>query len=216
VLLAPYALAYFVYISTWKELADRYLLPILPLLLLLAVRVCLDVFDLRPAVRRFAAPAVGVLLAVALVGPVAGSIAFDRQLSGTDVRVRAKAWVEANVPAGSVIATENYGPPLVRAGDAGYFRHAGVATPAYRIVRLALPAPGVPNPSHDLAWLRARGVDYVIVSSKVYDRVLAAASEYPELAAFYRSLDAKARLVETFTPGPGERGPVLKVYRLST
>jgi hypothetical protein len=216
VLLAPYALAYFAYISTWRELADRYLLPIIPLLLLFAVRGCLDVADLRPAVRRFAAPAVGLLLAVALVAPVAGSIAFDRQLSGTDVRLRAKAWVEANVPAGSVIATENYGPPLVRAGDAGYYRDAGVATPAYRIVGLALPAPGVPNPSHDLAWLRARGADYVIVSSRVYDRVLAAADTYPELAAFYRSLDSQAVLVRSFAPGPGERGPVLKVYRLRT
>jgi hypothetical protein len=50
----------------------------------------------------------------------------------------------------------------------------------------------------------------------VYDRVLAAADSYPELAAFYRSLDEQAELVETFTPGPGERGPVLKVYRLRT
>jgi hypothetical protein len=56
---------------------------------------------------------------------------------------------------------------------------------------------------------------YVIVSSKVYDRVLAAADAYPELAAFYRSLDKDAELVEVFTPGPGERGPVLKLYRLA-
>jgi hypothetical protein len=48
----------------------------------------------------------------------------------------------------------------------------------------------------------------------VYDRVLAAADVYPELAAFYRSLDEQAELVETFTPGRGVRGPVLKVYRL--
>ena len=88
-LLAPYALAYFVYISTWKELADRYLLPILPLLLLLAVRMCLELVDLRPAARRVAAPAVALVLAAALVAPLAGSIAFDRGLSGADVRVRA-------------------------------------------------------------------------------------------------------------------------------
>ena len=48
----------------------------------------------------------------------------------------------------------------------------------------------------------------------MYDRVLAAAETYPELAAFYRSLGEQAELVEVFTPGPGERGPVLKVYRL--
>ena len=101
-LLAPYALAYFVYISTWKELADRYLLPILPLLLLLAVRLCLEALELRPAARRVAAPAVAIVLAVALVAPLAGSLAFDRELSGGDTRERAKAWVESNVPAGSI------------------------------------------------------------------------------------------------------------------
>jgi len=209
-LLAPYALAYFVYISTWKELADRYLRPILPLLLLLAVRACLELVDLRPAARRVAAPAVALVFAAALVAPLAGSIAFDRGLSGADVRVRAKAWVERHVPAGSIIATENYGPPLVRVRDEQFYRSAGLGTPAYRILRLRLPAPGVPDRSHSLDWLREKDADYVIVSSKVYDRVLAAADAYPELAAFYRSLDEDAELVEVFAPGPGERGPVLK------
>jgi hypothetical protein len=214
-LLAPYALVYFAYVSTWSELADRYLLPIIPLLLLLAVRVCLELVRLRPAARRVVAPAVALLLAAALVAPLSSSIAFDRALSGVDVRVRAKAWVESNVPAGSIIATENYGAPLVRMRDEKYFRSAGLTTPAYGILRLRLPAPGVPNRSHSLAWLREKNADYVIVSSKVYERVLAAADAYPELAAFYRSLDAEAELVATFAPGAGERGPVLKVYRLT-
>jgi hypothetical protein len=213
-LLAPYALAYFVYISTWSELADRYLLPILPLLLLLAVRLCLEALELRPAARRVAAPAVAIVLAAAIVAPLAGSLTFDRELSGGDTRERAKAWLESNVPAGSTIATENYSAPLVRVRDEAYYRSAGLATPGYRIIRLRLPAPGVPNRSHDLDWLREKNADYVIVSSKVYDRVLAAADVYPELAAFYRRLDEQAELVETFTPGRGERGPVLKVYRL--
>ena len=41
-MVAPYVIVYFVYISTWKELADRYLLVIVPLLLLLAVRLCVE------------------------------------------------------------------------------------------------------------------------------------------------------------------------------
>ena len=213
-LLAPYALAYFVYISTWKELADRYLLPILPLLLLLAVRLCLELIDLRPATRRVAAPAVALVLAAALVAPLAGAIAFDRELSGVDVRIRAKAWIERHLPAGSIIASEHYGPPLVSVRYEQYYRGAGLGTPAYRILRLKLPAPGVPNRSHSFGWLRRKDVDYVIVSSKVYDRVLAAAGSYPKIAAFYRSLDEGAELVEVFTPGPGERGPLLKLYRL--
>ena len=178
------------------------------------MRLCIELVAVRPAARRFAAPAVVLVLAVAIVAPLADSVAFDRGLSGTDVRARAKVWIEANLPAGSTIATENYSAPLVRTRDEEHFRSAGLATPSYGIIRLRLPAPGVPNRSHSLEWLREKNADYVIVSSKVYDRVLAAADQYPELAAFYRDLDEQAELVQTFAPGPGERGPVLKLYRL--
>ena len=65
-MIAPYVIVYFVYIGTWKELADRYLLVIVPLLILLAVRVCVDAVGLlRPRARRLAVPVVAVVLAVA-------------------------------------------------------------------------------------------------------------------------------------------------------
>jgi 4-amino-4-deoxy-L-arabinose transferase-like glycosyltransferase len=213
-LVAPYVLVYFIYISTWKELADRYLLPIVPLLILLAVRCSLEVVVLRPAVKRLIAPVVGLLLVVALVGPLTGSVRFDRGLSGLDVRTRAKMWVEGHVPPGSRIAAESYGPQLVRVADHKYYRAAGRATPAYHLVRLKLPGPGVVDRTRDMSWLRARRVEYVIVSSGVSDRVFAAAGRYPKVVAFYRLLAREGELLTTLKPGPGERGPVLKVYRL--
>ncbi len=213
-LLAPYAIVYVAYISTWKELADRYLLPVVPLLILLAVRLCLELAGARPSWRKVAVPVVAVLLAVAVVAPLTASLDVDRALAGTDTRARAKAWIEGNVPAGSVVALETSGPQLVRGRDVKYYEAAGRDATAYRVIRLRLPAPDIANRSHDLAWLRERDVDYVVVSSKVYDRVLAAAEHYPGVAAFYRELDEQATLVKTFSPGPGEQGPTLKLYRL--
>ena len=119
------------------------------------------------------------------------------------------------IPAGALIAVENYGPPLVRQGQLHHYREAGLDPVAYRLVRLKLPVPGTPERTHDLARLREQGVEYVVTSSRVRDRVLAAAADYPELAAFYRELEAQEELVEEFRPGPGERGPVLRLYRLS-
>lgn len=211
---APYVVVYVAYVSTWKELADRYLLPVVPLLLLLAVRPCLEIAGARPAWRKAAVPAVAALLTLALVAPLAGSLDFARDLSGPDTRARAKAWIEGNVPAGSVVARETSGPPLVRRRDLKQYRAAGRQATAFRVVRLRLPVPGGANRTHDLAWLRERDVDYVVVSSAVYDRVLAAADRYPGVVAFYRDLDAQAEFLRTFTPGPGERGPTLKLYRL--
>ena len=187
-------LVYFLYISTWKALADRYLLPILPLLVLLAVRLCVDAVRLPKKGRTAAAVAVAAVLAVALGAPLVSSLEFNGTLAGADTRLTAKAWVEENLPAGSVIAAENYGPPLLRAEDAGYWAGRGDAPPAYRLYSLALPSPTVPEPTHSLAWVRERDVEYVIVSSTVSQRVLAAAHVYPEIVAFYEALEEEAEL----------------------
>jgi 4-amino-4-deoxy-L-arabinose transferase-like glycosyltransferase len=214
-ILAPYVIVYFLYIGTWKELADRYLLVIVPLLLLLAVRVCVELVGLtRPRTRRVAVPVAAVVLAVAFALPFADSIAFDRGLGGTDTREVAREWIQMNVPAGSLIAVENYGPPLVREDVLDHYRASGLDPVAYRLLRLKLPAPETPDRSRDLQRLRRRGVEYVITSSRVRDRVLAAPEEYPTIVEFYEELDAQGELVREFRPGAGETGPVLKLYHL--
>ncbi len=213
-ILAPYVVVYFVYVSTWKALADRYLLPILPLLVLLAARLLADVLCLKGRRRAVAIPLVAVLIAAALVVPLSSSLRFDRGLAGADTRLIAKAWVERAVPEGSVIAAENYGPPLVPREDEVHFAGASRSVASYRLLSLKLPSPGVPEPTHSMAWLRGEGAEYVIVASTVYDRVLRAPSVYPDVVAFYRHLESEAELVKVFTPGAGEQGPVIKIYRL--
>ncbi len=213
-MIAPYVVLYYLYISTWKELADRYLLPIAPLLILLAVRFCLELAGLRPGWRRVALPVVAAVLAVACVLPLASAVSFDRALSGTDTRALAKDWIERTIPAGTAIAVENYSPQLVGLMDQHYYDEAGKAQRAYRIVKIPLPLPGAPSVKRSIGFLESRHVRYVIISSNVYDRVFAAAGSYPHLVDFYRQLEQKGKLVKAFRPGLGERGPVLKIYKL--
>jgi len=214
VMVAPYVVLYYVYISTWKELADRYLLPIAPLLILFAVRLCVELAGLRPAWRRVALPAVFVVLAAAFALPLAAAVTYDRGLSGTDTRAAAKAWIERTIPAGSVIALENYAPPLVDWVDRPYFAQSGLGERAYRLLMIPLPLPGTPVPERSMGFLTSEHVRYVVLSSKVYDRVFAAAGSYPRLVDFYRQLEQTGKLVKEFRPGPGERGPVLRIYEL--
>ena len=54
----------------------------------------------------------------------------------------------------------------------------------------------------------------MIVSSQVYERVLAATDVYPIEVRFYQALAARATLLKTFSPGLGESGPVIKIYEL--
>ena len=213
-MVAPYVVLYYLYISTWKELADRYLLPIAPLVILLAVRFCLELAGLRPSWRRVMLPVVAAVLAVACVLPLASAVTFDRALSGTDTRALAKDWIERTIPAGTVIAAENYSPQLVGLMSKPYYDQAGLAQKAYGIVKIPLPLPGTPAKKRSVSFLASRHVRYVIVSSEVYDRVFAAAGSYPHLVDFYRQLEQTGTLVKEFRPGPGERGPVLKIYKL--
>ena len=62
---------------------------------------------------------------------LADSIAFDRTLSGTDTREVAREWIQDNVPAGSLIAVENYTAPLVLEEDLDHYRAAGLEPVAY-------------------------------------------------------------------------------------
>ena len=217
-MVAPYVIVYFVYISTWKELADRYLLPIVPLLLLLAARLCVEAVGLGTAARHGASPS-PVVAVVLAVGPRPAALGLGR------VRPRPQRHGHARGGAGVDPAAtcrparsspwRTTARRWCRRTPLDHYRAAGLDPVAYRVVRLKLPAPGTPDRSRDLTRLRRQGVEYVVVSSRVDDRVLAAPEVYPTVVAFYEQLDAEAQLVKEFRPGPGERGPVLKLYRLT-
>ena len=153
-LLAPYVVVYFVYIGTWKELADRYLLPIVPLLILLAVRLCVDA---RAAAGRgrdaSPCPRSSSCFAVALrthpwPSPWPSTATWA---AGTRARSRAE-WIQQHIPAG--LAHRRRRTTARRwcaRTQLAHYRAAGLDPVAYRVVRLKLPAPGTPDRTHDLA-----------------------------------------------------------------
>ncbi len=163
---------------------DRYVLPVVPVLAVLAGSI------------RVLAPVALVTLAV----PLVWSIGDARDLTRTDTRLRADAWLATNVP-----------PRVLVAADPSTLPLAG-----RRVVRFELPGPGRPfDARRDLERLRRDGVRYLLVSGAVTDRVLAARDDYPREARFY---DAAARRLETvFEAEPGRAGlggPWVRVYRV--
>jgi 4-amino-4-deoxy-L-arabinose transferase-like glycosyltransferase len=163
---------------------DRYVLPLVPVLAVLAGSM-----------------RIGVPLALAaLVLPLAWAAADARELTRTDTRLRADAWVTANVPRADRIAADPSTLPL----------------PGRPVVRLELPGPGRPyDPERDLADLRRKGVKWVILSGAVTDRVLAAPDDYPREAAFYEQLGhGREPAFAVFPSEPGLAGPWVRVYRL--
>ena len=183
--LASFALVYFVDLLTLDAYFDRYVLPLVPPLAVLAGR-------LRPL-----AP---VSLAL-LVVPLVWTLDDNADLRRTDTRLAAREWIEREVPPGSRVAVDPSTPSLL----------------GYELVSLELPGPGRPfDRRRDLERLRNEGVDYVVVTGAVTDRVLASRAEYPREAAFYDPLDRRARRVYRIEPGEARGGPWVGMYRLGS
>ena len=181
--LVSFALLWFAQLLAVNAHFDRYVLPLVPVLGALAGRL----------------PRLAPLALALLVVPLVWSVGEVRELTRTDTRVVAHAWIEENVPADALVAAEPSTPPL----------------DPRPTLDLELPGPGRPaDPNRDLARLRARGADYVLVTGAVADRVLAAADRYPRAAAFYGELESDAERVLLVAPGGPLGGPWVALYRL--
>jgi hypothetical protein len=163
---------------------DRYVLPLVPVLAVLAG-------SLRAVVP---------VALVALLLPLAWSVSDARDLTRTDTRLRAGAWVAVNVPRSDPIAADP----------------STLLLPGRTVVRLELPGPGRPfDPERDVGRLRREGVKWVVISGAVTDRVLAAPDTYPREAMFYEQLGHGLRPAFAVSPDdPGLAGPWVRVYRL--
>jgi len=106
VLLLSYALVNYLAIAGTSSNVlyyPRYLLPIVVSLSILSGRALADAVQVLGRHQRVALVA---LLAACIAMPLGHAIASARVLTRTDIRTIAKAWIEANIPAGSKILVE--------------------------------------------------------------------------------------------------------------
>ncbi len=163
---------------------DRYVLPLVPVVGVLAGSV------------RIVAPVFAALLVI----PLVWSIDDARSLRGDDSRLRADAWISANIPRGDLVAADPSTLPLA----------------GRRVVRLELPGPGRTfDARRSVDALRASGVRWVLVSGDVTDRVLRRRDLYPREAAFYDALEREGVVVFARTGAePEAAGPWVRIVRL--
>jgi 4-amino-4-deoxy-L-arabinose transferase-like glycosyltransferase len=183
-ILASFVVVYFIELCTLAAHFDRYVLPLVPPLAVLAGRL------------RALVPVTLLLLIV----PLTWSIRADRRLTRTDTRIVARTWVERHVRPVTRIALDPSLPPFLG------FRIVKLDLP--------LPQEDHPDRDRNLTRLRRHDVRYVVVTGAVADRVLAARENYPFEARFYERVKKLKRVFYVRKDQDGLNGPWVAVYKL--
>jgi 4-amino-4-deoxy-L-arabinose transferase-like glycosyltransferase len=232
ILVISFILPYFLLISASKTLTGpHYLLPLLPLLAVLASR--LGVRIVPPTARHSGAI---ILPAILVAQPFYNSVRFDAYLARPDTRTLAKQWVEENIPTGTKIVIDkgryrsHWAPPLAESRQALERMLAVTDDPGKRdyLRRKMQHVAGITYDLVSTVWgtearsveeYRAGGVEYIVVSEDVRRRFHQPEVRrlFPKAAAFYDSLDRRSDviLVSTFDPQvTGGPGPTIRIYRI--
>ena len=238
--LAPAPILFLVFMGGQGRFFGRWLLPILPVLCLLAAYFALELADWgsrrRPALR----PTLVALVVVALCGQGAVSVLHSgRVLSQEDTRNQTREWMVAHVP-----PTTRIGHPSRRTANGN--RWVKFPTSRSNVALDGSPSSGdgdVVNIEDYERFLRPGLVDlyerqgycWVVSGSTQRGRAEADAARVPQAIAYYSELARRADLVHVDSPyGEGARavgfnfdwsfdyyplayerpGPVMQVYRL--
>lgn len=219
-------LSFFVYLlllGNERWIYARYILPLVPVAMIIAAAFLLRVGDLlkNQRLRTVALCATGTVL---LAEPTYHIVHFDRILLREDTRLQAAAWIRSHVPDGASIALHGgYSgePPLPESeemlrerlrGQRGPNRDTYLLEhpirPRYRLIRLGYfyTAERVPEGwvemSYDWAVLRDRGIDYVVTQESPL-RAFAAVDE--RMRGTLEAHAAPLAVFDPFAPGSSPR-----------
>jgi 4-amino-4-deoxy-L-arabinose transferase-like glycosyltransferase/tetratricopeptide (TPR) repeat protein len=206
-LLLVFPVVYISIISTWEMRAERYILPAVPVLIIIGsvglLRLWRKVSPTgaqKPSWK--AAASLPGLLAVSVLlmaEPAVSSYQYLRSLGYPDTRAIVKSWIRHTVKPGSAIATGLYG---VDFQDTTYA--------LLHIPFLAFEAERV-APFYDHRWYE--DMDILITSSYDRDRYLEEPVRYRELLGYYDSLKTRWELIFKALPGERATGPGFWLYR---
>lgn len=195
-ILLAFILPVFVYLSLQQTYFGRFLLPIIPPLMVLAASALTDLWvGLKLPTAAKTLVTAGLLVLIALP-TLSASLRFDYLLTRKDTRTLAKEWIETNLPAGSAIAEDwiFHCPPLSTVD-----KTTANSLTTFNVWVSAFPD-GQGITDNTLQWYRAQNFDYLIACSNIYLLQRVDAGENFERQTFYQNLDQQLTLVKSFGP----------------
>lgn len=192
-----FAVPYFFMVAGQRIIYARYMLPLVPMLCVLAAAVVISGVSL---LRRYEFPrgvrtALIAGLTFALLGPPAvTAVNFNRLIARTWTTDLAYQWILANVPEGSRIVHEGNHltfPDAYESRRVSQLRYATYET-----------------------YVEG-GADYLIASSQCYGPYLGSPGTFRDEYTDYMTLFAKARERARFTPDEQHPGPELRILKVT-
>jgi Dolichyl-phosphate-mannose-protein mannosyltransferase len=192
--------AHLALILSMQMAVPRNLQPALPSL---AVLLGIGLAAWLPRLAGWRAPAsrvaTAVLLSVALLPPLWGTLVTVVQLARANTRDVATAWILAHLPPGSTLVQEDYTPRI-------YPPELYPSVKPRFINRL------------DRRRLRSPEFDFVFLASDAYSRFLSPQNiedpHHDENVLLYREIFATFPHVRDFPPGLFRRGPLLRLFKV--
>jgi 4-amino-4-deoxy-L-arabinose transferase-like glycosyltransferase len=192
-LLLIFPIIYYAFISRYPVRFDRQLMPILPFLALLGAWWLPWLRSRIQSYGRTAPIVAGICALVLVLIPLVQAAQWNIELGRTDTRYPALDWVRENVEPDAVIAHEHYTPPLADAGFRAELIWSTYEQPA--------------------DWFDEYSVEYLMISSYIYQRYLDEPGRYPSQAAFYDALLSRPTRA-AFAPDGDHSGPEIYVFHI--
>lgn len=191
IVLVSFPIVLYVYLARQLLIFERFVLPALPVLAVLAAAV------LHVAVRRAVAsprrqgPVFAAIVLLVVLPSTISAIRFDWLLTQSDTRTLAKAWIETNVPEGSKVLAHGNGPEL-----AGNGHTAPLSRRSFALTEVGTTELEDEPPEH----YEAEGFSYVVTSSFSTDRRLLDEAEDARRQAYFADLAQRWEVVAAFRP----------------
>jgi hypothetical protein len=228
-MLVPTVLIYLAFMGTQGRYFGRWLLPIFPILCLLAALFALQLAGLvarrLPHVRLAAPVTIAVLVVVLLAQGLVYSVHSGEVLARADTRNLTRDWMLAHIPAGAKIVAEPVEPE-----EWARERPGGVMANPYRwqlypalfrrVTSSGAIAPSFIEPEVGLEnyettlspqlidFYEREGYCWVISGSTESGRAYADSSAVPSAIAYYRELARRGEVVYRASPYAPGQGPV--------
>lgn len=183
--LAIFIVAYALFICAFPVRNDRTLLPIVPCVLLLAAMFVTRLNSASTLTQHVSPTLRNILLLSLVIGltamPLLQTIQQGIHMTTVDSRIKAREWINVNLPPNSLVAVESYSPFV----DPSRFR----IVQQERAIDKSLP------------WYVEQGVDYLVLSQGMFGRFFSDPNTYPAEVGRYLRLMQSLKLVKRFTDG---------------